>query len=136
MTELGESHFGKKVTGPVSDIPAAARMLALAEDTEANRQGFRVETVRQRFARVLKVPEKTLLHIRNQRRKSIPSFLMSGIRNIMIEVLQAEIVRLQHQIDIARQIGLDDREDDYEQAAASIAFARQLLERAAGAGRC
>jgi hypothetical protein len=131
MMSLEESHFGKRVTGPVFDIPAASRMLTLAEDTEARRKGFTVEEVRKGFARILKVPEKTLLHVRNQRRKSIPSFLMNGIRDVLIGVLQSEIAKLEHEIAIAQQVGLDHREDALEQAAASIAAARSMLERAA-----
>ncbi len=133
MAEYGESHFGKRVAGPVSDIPVASRMLTLLEDTKARRSGFTVQRVRRSFANRLSVPEKTLLHVRNQRRKSIPQFLMFGIRNLLIEVLQAEIRHLEHEIAIARQIGMDCREDAFEQAAASIDVARKLLETAAGA---
>jgi len=130
MMSLEESHFGKKVTGPVFDVPAASRMLTLAEDTEARRKGFTVEEARKGFARLLKVPEKTLLHIRHQRRKSIPSFLMNGIRDVLIGVLKSEIAKLEHEIAIAQQVGLDHREDAFEQAVASIAEARSILERA------
>jgi hypothetical protein len=130
MTKLEESHFGKRVKGPVLDIPAASRMLTLAEDTEARRRGFTVEEARKGFARALKVPEKTLLHIRNQRRKSIPSFLMNGIRDVLIGVLQSEIAKLENEIAIAQRVGLDHWEDAFEQAAASIAAARSILERA------
>src|ERR1700730_15399873 len=100
MTELEESHFGKRVTGPVSDIPVASRMLTLLEDTKARRTGFTVYKTRQKIASALSVPEKTLLHIRNQRRKSVPQFLMYGIRNLLIEALQAEIRSLEHEIAI------------------------------------
>jgi hypothetical protein len=134
MMSLGESHFGKRVTGPVVDIPAASRMLILAEDTEARRKGFRVEEARRTFARRLAVPEKTLLHIRNQRRKSIPSFLMNGIRDVLIEVLKSEIAKLENEIAIAQRVGLDHREDALEQAAASIAAARSILKSATGGG--
>jgi hypothetical protein len=128
MSKLVEPHFGKRGQGPVTDIPAASRMLTLLEDTEARRKGFRVDQIRRRIAGRLSVPEKTLLHIRNQRRKSVPSFLLLGIRNLLIEVLQAEIAKLEHEISVAKQIGMDCREDAFEQAAASIAHARQILE--------
>lgn len=110
-------------------------MLTLAEDTGARRKGFTVERMRGKFAVMLQVPAKTLLHIRNQRRKSVPQFLMFGIRNILIDVLQAEIRALEHEIQIARQIGLDCRDDDFEKAAASIEVAREILAGAIGAGR-
>jgi len=86
------------------------------------------------FASKLAVSVKTLRLIRQQRRKTVPHFLMSGIRAVMIEVLQAEIRLLQHEVDIAKQVGLDHREDAFAEAAAAIETARQLLERAT-AGR-
>lgn len=136
MSGFENSRFGKRAVDPVLDVPVAARRLALAEDTAANRKGVRVEQVRKGFARFLKVPAKTLENIRTGRRKSVPAFLMDGIRDVMIEVLQTEVAHLEHEIAIARQVGMDHREDTFEEAAASIATARALLERAAGAGRC
>lgn len=136
MSGFENSRFGKRAAGPVLDVPVAARRLALAEDTAANRKGVRVEEVRRGFARFLRVPVKTLENIRSERRKSVPAFLMDGIRDVMIEVLEAEIAHLEHEITIARQVGMDHREDTFEEAAASIAAARALLEKAAGAGRC
>ncbi|CCE05804.1 hypothetical protein BRAS3843_1480035 [Bradyrhizobium sp. STM 3843] len=82
------------------------------------------------FANKLAVSVKTLRLIRQKRRKTVPHFLMAGIRAVMIEVLQAEIRSLQHEIDISNQIGLDHREDAFAEAAAAIEAARKLLERA------
>jgi hypothetical protein len=136
MKDHEEAHFGqRKVAASVSDIPVASRWLTLAEDTRARQTGFTVSDVRDSFASKLKVPAKTLRLIRGEKRKSVPHFLMSGIRNLLIEVLHAEIRSLEHEIAVARQVGMDCREDAFEQASASIAAARKILEDAAGSGR-
>jgi hypothetical protein len=128
-----EARFGQsKVAASVSDIPVASRWLTLAEDTRARQTGFTVGDVRDSFAGKLKVSAKTLRLIRGEKRKTVPHFLMSGIRNLLIEVLHAEIRSLEHEIAVAKQVGMDCREDAFEQASASIAAARKILENAAG----
>lgn len=135
MSELGEAHFGlRKMNSAVSDIPRASRMLTLLEDTEARRKQITVGEARTAIARALRVPAKTLLHIRNQRRKSVQNFLLAGIRDRLITALQQEIAEFEHQIHIARQIGVDCRDDLFQEAAAAIATAREILERAVSSG--
>jgi hypothetical protein len=131
MKDLEEAHFGQtRVTAFVRDIPHASRMLELAETIRSRQTGLSEGDVRMSFANKLAVSVKTLRLIRAQKRKTVPHFLMAGIRAVMIEVLQAEIRSLQHEIDISRQIGLDHREDAFAEAAAAIDVARKLLERA------
>jgi hypothetical protein len=131
VKDLEEAHFGQiRVTAFVRDIPRASRMLELAETIRARQTGLSEGDVRSSFANKLAVSVKTLRLIRAKRRKTVPHFLMAGIRAVMIEVLQAEVRSLQHEIDIAEQIGLDHREDAFAEAAAALDVARKLLERA------
>ena len=131
MKDLEEAHFGQtRVTAFVRDIPHASRMLEIAETIRARQTGLSEGDVRSRFANKLAVSVKTLRLIRTKRRKTVPHFLMAGIRAVMIEVLQAEIRSLQHEIDIAEQVGLDHREDAFAEAVAALDVARKLLERA------
>ena len=135
MSDIGEAHFGHgRMSGAASDVPRASRMLRLLEDTEARRRRTTVGEARTAIARALRVPVRTLLNIRKQRRKAVEMLLLSGIRDRLIEVLQAEIAESEHQIAICRQIGLDCREDLFEQAAASIVAAKEILARAIGPG--
>jgi hypothetical protein len=132
MKDLEEARFGQAtVNAFVRDIPYASRMLELAETIRSRQTGLSEGDVRMSFANKLAVSVKTLRLIRQQKRKTVPHFLMAGIRAVMIEVLQAEIRSLQHEIDIANQIGQDHREDAFAEAAAAIDVARKLLERAA-----
>lgn len=132
MSGSQEAPFGKG--GSVSDVLKASKLVTLLEDTEARRKRITVREARTGIARALRVPTKTLLLIRRQRRKSVQSFLLAGIRDRLIAVLQAEIVESEHQIAICRQIGLDCREDLFEEAAASIVAAKEILARAIGPG--
>ena len=104
-------------------------MLEIAETIRSRQTGRSEGDVRMSFANKA-VSVKTLRLIRAQKRKTVPHFLMAGIRAVMIEVLQAEIRSLQHEIEIAEQIGLDHREDAFAEAAAALNVARKLLERA------
>lgn len=131
MTKLEEAHLGRgEVAGPVGDVPVASRMLTRLENIVARRKGITVQEARVGIARAMRVPHKTLLHIRNQRRKSVQQFLMVGIRERLIEVLQAEIRECEHEIAIHRQIGTHHSENDLLEAEASIAAARNILHAA------
>lgn len=117
-----------------SGVPVAAAMVALLESTEARRRGTTEQVARISIARALRIPAATLRHLRTQRRKSVDSSVMGAIATRLAMVLEAEISELEHQLQIARHLGEDMREDLYAETAAAIAHARSLLERAARPG--
>jgi hypothetical protein len=53
---------------------------------------------------------------------------MARIRAAFVAELQAEIGRLQHEISIAVQTGMDPREDDLAKAQAQLVEARALIK--------
>jgi hypothetical protein len=129
--DVEEAHFGQiRVAAFVRDIPHASRMLELAETIRARQTGLSEGDVRSSFANKLAVSAKTLRLIREKKRKTVPHFLMAGIRTVMIEVLKAEIRSLEHEIRVAEHLGVDHREDAFAEAAAALDVARKLLERA------
>jgi hypothetical protein len=105
-------------------------MLVLLEDTEARRKRVTVDQARTGIARALRIPARTLLNIRKQRRKLVENSLLTGIRDRLIAILQAEIVDCEFLIALYRQTGVDCREDDFLAAAASISAAKEILARA------
>ena len=131
MSQFDGARFERR-KGPVSDVPVASRMLTLLEDTEARRRGISVQTARTSIARALRIPAATLRHLRNQRRKTVDYSVMGAIADRLVVVLQAEIAELDHELQIARQIGVDVRDDLFQEAAASIAAAKEILARAIG----
>jgi hypothetical protein len=55
---------------------------------------------------------------------------MARIRAEFVSVLQNEITRLEHEINLARQVGLDHRDDDLQEAEAQVAAAKEILRAA------
>lgn len=102
-------------------------MVRRAEDLEARRRQQTVRDARVGLARRIGVTAATLRNVRKHRRQNIPAWLMAAIRRVLVEVLQAEIRALEHEVHLARQAGLDDREDALAHAAAQIVSARKAL---------
>jgi hypothetical protein len=127
MVTQRKTHFA-------SDIEVASGMVARVEGILSEREGLTLEEIRPRVARALSVPVRTVLHIRNQRRKTVTSRMMDGLRGLLVDVLQAEIARLEHEVHIHKQIAGSHRDDDLAAVETAVAHARALLERAAGSG--
>lgn len=114
----------------VSDLETVNRYARLLEDTEAQRLGLPIKRVRPEIARHLGISVKTLENYRYLRTKVVPNWLMAKVRKQLIDVLQLEMQRLEHEINLARQAGRDNRDDDLASAQAHVAATRQILEAA------
>lgn len=111
----------------MADIEAVHRLARTLEDAEAKRLGVRIQEARSSLARRLRTSPGTLENIRRLRTKVVPSWLMARIRAEFVSVLQAEILRLEHEIHISQQIGLDHHDDDLQAAQAQIVAAKEIL---------
>jgi hypothetical protein len=105
-------------------------MIARIERLEAGRSNRSIREVRVSVARQLKTGTGTLTNIRKLRRKSVPAWLMRNIGARLVETLQTEIRALEHEMEIAQQIGLSPRDDAFCAAAASLAATKALLKQA------
>lgn len=114
----------------MADIEAVHRLARTLEDAEAKRLGVRIQEARSSLARRLRTSPGTLENIRRLRTKVVPSWLMARIRAEFVSVLQAEILRLEHEILISQQIGLDHHDDDLQAAQAQIVAAKEILRAA------
>lgn len=114
----------------VSDIESVHRLARRLEDAEAKRLGVRINEARASLARRLRTSPGTLENIRRLRTKVVPSWLMARIRAEFVSVLQSEILRLEHEITIARQIGTDHCDDDLQAAEAQVVAAKEILRAA------
>jgi sirohydrochlorin ferrochelatase len=110
-----------------ADLATAERWTKILEETEAKRLGVPASDARKSIARKLKASPGTLENIRRLRTKIVPSWLMSRIRGELIASLQMEVQRLEHEINIARQTGMDARENDLCAAEAQLAKAKEIL---------
>lgn len=111
----------------LADVSAANRLTSAIEAAEARRLGLSIRDARPSVARRLRAAPGTIENIRRMRLKRIPSWLMDRLRSEFIAVLQHEIQRLQHEITVARQTGMDDRDDDLATAQAQLEAAKSLI---------
>lgn len=114
----------------MADIEAVHRFARTLEDAEAKRLGVRTGQARISLARHLRTSPGTLENIRRLRTKVVPAWLMARIRSELISVLQAEIIRLENEIHIARRIGADHRDHDLQAAEAQVLAAKEILRSA------
>lgn len=111
----------------VTDVESAQRLARRLEDREAIKLGLPLKAVRERVARRISSSPGFLENLRRGRIKNVPSWLMQRLRDAMVSELTSEIQRLEHEIAIAKQIGVDPREDEISKAAAQIAETKKLL---------
>ena len=114
----------------VTDIDAVHRFHRTLEDAEARRLGVPVCQARLYLARRLRTSPGTLENIRRLRTKIVPAWLMARIRAEFVSLLQSEIVRLEHEIHLARQAGEHPNDDVLVAAQSQVAAARKVLEAA------
>jgi hypothetical protein len=114
----------------ISDVATVNRLARVIEDQEARRLGIPVTSARSRVANRIGVAPGTLENLRRLRTKIVPNWLMNRIRAEFIAVLQSEIQRLSHEIDIARQTGADHRDDLLAAAEAQLYAAREVFDEA------
>jgi hypothetical protein len=91
----------------------------------------KVSAVRPSIARSLRTTVGTLVNIKKQRRKSISHSLMAAFRRQLIIVLQGEIMRLENEILIHKQIAGSHRSDDLALAETQVIEAKKTLRLAA-----
>lgn len=113
-----------------ADIATANRFVEVIENAEAKRRGIRVGEARPIVARRLGASPGTLEGIRRLRTKIVPNWLMARIKAQFVSVLQDEIARLEHEITVAKQIGLHHSEDDLQAAEAQMVAAKEILRAA------
>ena len=127
MTSTPDGRFDMNA---ISDVATVNRLARVIEDQEARRLGIPVTSARSRVANRIGVAPGTLENLRRLRTKIVPNWLMNRIRAEFIAVLQSEIQRLSHEIDIARQTGADHRDDLLASAETQLAAAREVFEEA------
>jgi hypothetical protein len=127
---MSSNRDGRFDMNATSDVATVNRLARVIEDQEARRLGVPVTLARARVADRLGVAPGTLENLRRLRTKIVPHWLMNRLRIEFIAVLQSEIQRLEHEIQIARQTGADHRDDMLASAEAQLQAARQSFDEA------
>jgi hypothetical protein len=89
-----------------SDRLIASTYLTRAENLLARQNQRTVEENRPLIARKLDISISACDFIRRQRRKIVPAWLKDKIIRLFIQAAQAELAAIEHEIEVARQIGL------------------------------
>jgi hypothetical protein len=130
----GEDFRQGAMGAALKDGVVASKYLARTENLIAERAHKRVEDIRPGVASKLRITASAAHFIRRGRRKIVPSWLMDKIIALFIETAQAELRAIEHEIEVARQIGLDPRDDALLAAKTRAASLVAILEGTVGKG--
>lgn len=92
------------------------------EEDEARRSGLdRTEDARPIVARMTGVPAGTLRNLVQNRVKSVSAYAYDRLNQAVTRLLERQLARLKHELDLTRQQGLDPRSDDVQAVLQDIA---------------
>ena len=111
-----------------SDVAIAEDWVEILETVEARRLGVTRAEARPKVARSIGVPEGKLYSLARRRLKDISNRMLRRIGDGLVRELQAELARVEHDLQIRTQIG--DRPDSGE--ALSLASRREKIREALG----
>lgn len=123
----GEIRRGAMIAA-VSDHQVASLYLVKTEELVARQKNSSPKDVRAAIARSLKISASAMDFIRRQRRKVVPASLKESIVSLFIETAQAELRAIEHEIDIARQIGLGNGDGSLIEARTRAAHLLGLID--------
>ena len=111
-----------------SDVAIAEDWVEILETVEARRLGVTRAEARPKVARDLRVPEGKLYSLARRRLKDISNRMLRRIGEGLIRELQAELARVEHDLQIRTQIGA--RPDSGESL--TLATRREKIREALG----
>lgn len=97
------------------------------EDGEASRLGVRLSQARLSVARQTSIAPGTLENLRKGRLKTIAVDVYERLQAGVIRKLESELLHVQHELQVARQSGVDPRSGYFQSALASEARIREAL---------
>lgn len=112
----------------VAYVENACKWARILEDKERKRSGLgSIDEARPIVSRKTGVPKGTLLSLRKKRLKGIATHWYEKLRQGVIRELEAELRHVEHEIQIARQSGVDPRSSHLQSALSSEAKIRDAL---------
>lgn len=123
----GEIRQGAMIAA-ATDREVASAYLRRTEDLLSRQAGQSIDGVRPAIARRLEVSVSALQFIRRKRRKIVPGWLKERIVALFIEAAQKELRAIEHEIEVARQIGLGNSDGRLVKARSRAADLLQIIE--------
>jgi hypothetical protein len=115
-----------KMNPAIQDIEQARSLARSLEDREARRAGS-VELARPIVARRLGINPSKLETLRRGRLKKIEGWLRDRIAALVVREIRNEITRLNNELALARQIGMDPRAVDLTEIETDLARLKALM---------
>lgn len=119
--------IGREEMNAHTDVATAQALASRLEGIEAGRGRLPLADIRKRVARKVSSSPGFFENLQRGRIKSVPSWLMRKLRDALVEELQTEVQKLQHEIHLARQTGEGPDSDAIFAAEARLAEAKKIL---------
>lgn len=119
------------MSNALAEATEARNLANLLVDQEARRTRDRVRA-RQNVARSLGTSPGTIENLQRNRLKRIAGWLRDALRTRVIRELEAEVTRLQHEISVLRQTGVDPRSHEMAAVRADLSAVLTVLGRDRG----
>ena len=117
----------RQMNSATTDVETLNGMARALERSEARRAGTTLTRARKLVARRIGITASAFENFLYQRTKVVPSWLMHRVRAELISVLQLEVQKIEHEIQLHRQIGSDHTDAALASAETQLAAARQIL---------
>lgn len=99
------------MSNAMAEAAEARNLTRILIDQETRRSGSRVHAQKQ-VARSIGVSPGTIENLMRSRLKRVSGWLRDALRARVIRELEAEVVRLQHELAVLLQTGEDPRSDE------------------------
>lgn len=116
------------MSNALAEASEARNLAGILVDQEHRRTGDRM-VARRRVAQAIGVSPGTIENLQRSRLKKISGWLRDALRARVIRELESEIVRLQHEIAVLRQTGVDPRGDEMAAVRADLSAVLAALGR-------
>lgn len=112
------------------DLPKMTCAISIARTLERRERArvFKASIARQNLARDLQVGVSTVEHLVRGRAKRIDAAIRDRLQALLVRELESEIVRLTHELEIARKGGAHLASEQVSEIETHLAKARALLK--------
>lgn len=116
------------MSNALAECSEAQNLANILVSQEARRTGDRI-MARKKVARALGTSPGTIENLQRSRLKNVAGWLRDALRARVIRELESEIARLQHELAVHKQTGVDPRSDEATAVRADMSAVLEVLGR-------
>ena len=117
------------MSNAMAEASEARNLANILVRQEVQRNGVRPNRARENVARALGTAPGTIENLQRNRLKRISGWLRDALRARVIRELESEIARLQHELAVHKQTGVDPRSDEATAVRADLSAILAVLGR-------